>query len=420
MSPHEVGRNGYGGDGKKKRPTYTQDWPSYRLAQHYEGDFFRLFLSDLMDLVQEPPQIMGRPRHHISDVLKAMALKVYGRLSTARSQTPLRDVWRFGYLDEIPSANTIIDYFNLPQITPILIECIEFVALSLRGYEDHFAPDSSGFRTTNYMRWLEEKPGAKIKSKNDKEDEVNDEDTIERKKREWRKVHLIVGTNTEIVVGVHVDGYESSDYAQFEPMFDRVTKLFNVDRISADGGYTGRSNYLAAERWGASAFLPFDARHVRPPVWDQSSWARAYRLQFDYPDLWYPMYHRRSVVETGFSSIKRLFGETLRSKNLDAQVNELLCKILSYNIVVLIHEMFALDLYPFFATDPRFIASIPEKGRARLLARMDGLVPGGQPPVDDGLFDHFSQRRPHDYTNGVNGLGHDPFGLPHDMLNSGW
>ena len=56
QSSAQSGNRSYGrGDGeKKKRPTYAQDWPSYRLAQEFEGDFFRLFLSNLMDLVKEP------------------------------------------------------------------------------------------------------------------------------------------------------------------------------------------------------------------------------------------------------------------------------------------------------------------------------------------------------------------------------
>ena len=210
--------NGYGGSGreKTKRPTYTQDWPSYRLAQEFEGEFFRLFLSDLMDLVKEPQQTFGRPRHNLSDVLKAMVLKVYVRMSTGRSKTSIRDAWRFGYLEQVPSANTIIEYMNMSELTPIFQECIEFTASVLRRYEVHFAPDSSGFRASHYQRWCEEKHG-----KNRDEDE----ELIERKKREWRKVHIVVGVNTQVVVAVRVDG---GDYPHFIPMLERVRKLFEV------------------------------------------------------------------------------------------------------------------------------------------------------------------------------------------------
>ena len=40
---------------------------------------------------------------------------------------------------------------------------------------------------------------------------------------------------------------------------------------------------------------------------------------------------------------KKKFGETIKSRNRVAQENELLCKIIAYNITVLIHEMIGLD-----------------------------------------------------------------------------
>ena len=38
------------------------------------------------------------------------------------------------------------------------------------------------------------------------------------------------------------------------------------------------------------------------------------------------------------------FGDSLKSKNLIAQKNELFCKATAYNITVLIHEMFELGI----------------------------------------------------------------------------
>ena len=54
-------------------------------------------------------------------------------------------------------------------------------------------------------------------------------------------------------------------------------------------------------------------------------------------------YHKRSNAESTFHAIKRKLGENLRSKNRVAQENELLCKIIAYNITVLIHEMIQLN-----------------------------------------------------------------------------
>ena len=46
--------------------------------------------------------------------------------------------------------------------------------------------------------------------------------------------------------------------------------------------------------------------------------------------------------------LKTKFGDKLKSKNFVAQKNELLCKVIAHNIVVLIHEMYELGIKPDF------------------------------------------------------------------------
>jgi hypothetical protein len=59
-------------------------------------------------------------------------------------------------------------------------------------------------------------------------------------------------------------------------------------------------------------------------------------------------YHLRSNVETAFFSIKQKLGDSLKSKNPVAQKNELICKAIAYNILVLSQEMFELGIEPNF------------------------------------------------------------------------
>lgn len=58
---------------------------------------------------------------------------------------------------------------------------------------------------------------------------------------------------------------------------------------------------------------------------------------------------RHAIVESTFASIKRKLGDTLKSKKDTAQINELLCKIIAYNITVLIQEMYELGIKIDFA-----------------------------------------------------------------------
>lgn len=44
------------------------------------------------------------------------------------------------------------------------------------------------------------------------------------------------------------------------------------------------------------------------------------------------VYHRRSMIESGFSSIKRKYGSSVLAKNISAQRAEIYCKVIAYNL----------------------------------------------------------------------------------------
>jgi hypothetical protein len=55
-----------------------------------------------------------------------------------------------------------------------------------------------------------------------------------------------------------------------------------------------------------------------------------------------------SNVETTFSALKRKLGAFVRAKGETAQVNEVLAKILCFNLSCLVHEMHELGIDPKF------------------------------------------------------------------------
>jgi transposase len=63
-------------------------------------------------------------------------------------------------------------------------------------------------------------------------------------------------------------------------------------------------------------------------------------------------YHKRSNVETVFYMIKTKFKDNVRSRDITAQKNEVLLKILCHNICVIIQEMHELGITVQFSTTP--------------------------------------------------------------------
>jgi transposase len=68
-------------------------------------------------------------------------------------------------------------------------------------------------------------------------------------------------------------------------------------------------------------------------------------------------YHKRSNVESTFSSIKRKFGDSVRSRSEPAMVNEALCKILAHNLCCLIQEQCELGIEPIFWPEKAYTAT---------------------------------------------------------------
>lgn len=65
-------------------------------------------------------------------------------------------------------------------------------------------------------------------------------------------------------------------------------------------------------------------------------------------DEFFKHYHKRSNAETTVYMIKSKFGDFVRSKTWNAQVNEVLCKIICHNICLVIQEIHELGIEPEF------------------------------------------------------------------------
>lgn len=91
------------------------------------------------------------------------------------------------------------------------------------------------------------------------------------------------------------------------------------------------------------AYIPFK-KNFSGKTRGSYLWKKAYHYFQFHKEEFLEHYHKRSNVESTFAAIKKKFGESVKSKNRIVQENELLCKIIAYNITVLIHEMILLGV----------------------------------------------------------------------------
>lgn len=314
---------------RPKRPTYRQDWPKYNLAQVHEKDHFQVLLSDLCRMVPQPPtkhaKGIGRPTMRLCDAIFAVVFKVYSTLSARRFMSDLREAHERGHVEDAISYNSIIKCMEMPETTAALSDLIVRSSLPLRSIETTFAVDSSGFATSRYVKWFDEKYG------------------INRQKAEWVKCHLACGVKTNVVTAAIVGEKNSGDCPQFKPLIETTAENFTVKEAPADKAYLSNENLELIEKLGGTAFIPFKCNSLATgtPLWERMYHFFAYRR-----DEFLSHYHQRSNVESTFSMIKRKFGDAVRAKTDTAMKNEVLAKLVAHNLCCCISAWYELGIEP--------------------------------------------------------------------------
>jgi transposase len=317
-------------DAVPKKLTYKQNWPLYNLAQQTEKDRFQELLYDLTRGVPEPERTgAGRKPTPLRDQVFSATFKVFSTVSTRRFACDLADAHKRGYLSALMNSITISAYLENPALTPILKALIVRASLPLRTVEQVFAPDSTGFSTSRFVRWYDEKYGC------------------ERSGHDWIKAHAICGVKTNVVCAVEIAGRDANDCPMFKPLVETtVAAGFNVKEVPADKAYLSHENLELIERLGGTAFVPFKSNSQ--PGDAGTIWERMYfYYQFRREDF-LKHYHQRSNAESTFSMVKAKFGDSLRSRTDTAMVNEALRKFLAHNIVVVHQSHIELGIEPVF------------------------------------------------------------------------
>jgi transposase len=315
-------------DAVPKRPTYSQNWAAYNLAQRTEKHRFQVLLADLCAGLEEPARDgTGRKPTPLSDKVFAVAFKVYSTVSSRRFNCDLQDAVERGYLTRPLHCNRVNSILEDESLTPVLTALIARSALPLKAVETDFAVDSSGFSTSKFVRWFDEKYG------------------VHRSGHAWVKVHLACGVKTNIITAAAIYGQDANDCPILPELVKGTAETFTVKEVSADKGYLSAENVEAIVAAGGT---PFIAPKSSTTGGIGGLFERMFHFyQYRRPEF-LAHYHKRSNVESTFSAIKRKFGDHVRSRTPAAMVNEALAKLLCHNIVTVIHSHCELGIEPVF------------------------------------------------------------------------
>lgn len=203
-------------------------------------------------------------------------------------------------------------------------------AAPLKEVETEFAVDSTGFRTRCFGAYREGKYPS-------------------NREHIWLKLHAICGVRTNIITAVKITDEFGADNPELIPLAKATAENdFDIEKLFADKGYVSKDNLNYIDQLGGTAYIPFKSNSIAKsggsPIW------RKMYFYFKMNQAEFMQnYNKRSNIESTFSAMKKKLGETLKSKNRVAQENELLCKVIAYNIMVLIQEMQELGIALNFA-----------------------------------------------------------------------
>ena len=311
-----------------KRVTYHQDWHNYTLAQNQEGKLFRELLKDLTENVEEPIRVgAGRPSIPLKEALFCAIEKVYSMQSSRRAYSLYVEAQQKGQIQKAPKYNVINVKLNDKELTPVLHRLLEITAMPLRSVESEFAVDSTGFTVARFGAYCNVKYNT-------------------QKRHQFLKAHLCVGIKTNIVVSAQITNEFGADHNQFAPLIEAThNNGFTISEVSADKAYIARNNLELVNSYGGVPYIPFKENsqsHGR----GSRMWSKMYHYFNMRRDEFMEHYHKRSNIESTNMAIKSKFGDSLKNKNIMSQTNELLCKLIAYNITVLISAMYELKVEP--------------------------------------------------------------------------
>lgn len=252
---------------------------------------------------EHPPKTgrPGRPRRYDDLAIRTgYTLKAVYGLPLRQTEGFLRSIFE---LMRLPLA--VPDFSTLPRRMPGLE-----ITLPRRikpGEAVHLVIDSTGLKVFGAGDWHQHKHGL-------------------RKRRSYRKLHLLIDADTGEILTSELTTSSVSDGEMLPIFLERVEEP--VAALSADGAYDQEPCYRALARRGSRAVIPPRVDAVLRA--DDGGGGLEMRnenlreIELIGKERWKHRrgYYRQSMAENGMSRYKRIFGERLSCRLFPSQKNE--------------------------------------------------------------------------------------------------
>jgi hypothetical protein len=188
----------------------------------------------------------------------------------------------------------------------------------------HSAADSTGFDTHHASRYFVWRRDGQ-KGKNSPKKRVS--------YRKFGKLMLLICCASHMALAAVASAGPTPDINELAELIHEVTPSVTIERLVADAGFDSAANHkLLREEHGIVSTIP--PRHGRPfkdpDALPADPYRRLMKTRFNTD-----AYRRRGQVETGFSMLKRNFGDCLRGRTFHSRRRDMLLMVLTHNIAIL-------------------------------------------------------------------------------------
>ena len=191
-----------------------------------------------------------------------------------------------------------------------------------KEFEDGYiiiAIDSTGIKVTNRGQWMQDKWNVK--------------------KKGYLKIHIAVNIKTKKILSIKVTDEHVHDTKALPELVENIIesdRKLTIGKLFGDGAYEGNDIFRYLEDNG---ILPcIKVRKNAKVRWKKGNFLRNMSVLAQRNDLqkWKNSvsYGQRWIVETVFSSIKRMFGEYVYSVRLKNMIQEMMLKASLYNKMI--------------------------------------------------------------------------------------
>jgi len=297
-----------------------RNWPEYNEALKNRGSITFWFSEDEKNGWQSQKKLEGKGRPEMYSDTAIQSLLVMREVY----RLPLRALQ--GFMESIIRISAL--ELRCPNYTTISKRAkslnIQMPKKLKTGESVHLLIDSSGLKVYGEGEWKTRKHGIS-------------------KRRTWRKLHIALCAESQNVVGAILTTNNVVDSKIFGNLLDTINAPINI--VSGDGAYDTVDCYYACDCHGATPIIPprkggkkqksndgkdafpLKKRNLALDIIESYGGGTEGRKEWKQEIG----YHRRSLVETGFFSLKKLFGSQLKSRIFCNQAKEAFARCVPLN-----------------------------------------------------------------------------------------